>query len=70
MIKTAKDMKKLLIAYNKSVRKLVYKAVSKMKKADMLALIEKDFNIIEKKMENTNINIKVEDSQKYTNLHK
>tara|TARA_R110000824_G_scaffold204549_2_gene389312 strand:+ start:2023 stop:2223 length:201 start_codon:yes stop_codon:yes gene_type:complete len=49
MIKTAKDMKKLLIAYNKSVRKLVYKAVSKMKKADMLALIEKDFNIIEKK---------------------
>ena len=32
MIKTAKDMKKLLIAYNKSVRKLVYKAVSKSKK--------------------------------------
>lgn len=40
---TVKELKNVLIAYNKSVRKLTYKGVSKMKKADVVALLEKDF---------------------------
>tara|TARA_R110000803_G_scaffold94043_3_gene161527 strand:- start:1470 stop:1667 length:198 start_codon:yes stop_codon:yes gene_type:complete len=48
-MKTAKIMKALLSSYNKSVRKLTYKGIWKMKKADLVALIEKDFNIVEKK---------------------
>ena len=40
----AKELKRVLVDYNKSVRKLTYKAVSKMKKADVIALLQKDFN--------------------------
>ena len=41
-------MRNLLSSYNKSVRKLTYKGIWAMKKADLKTLIEKEFNIIEK----------------------
>lgn len=40
-----KDMKKLLSLYNKSVRKGTYKNIWKMKKDDLIALINKDFSV-------------------------
>tara|TARA_R100000697_G_C5362824_1_gene175101 strand:+ start:292 stop:507 length:216 start_codon:yes stop_codon:yes gene_type:complete len=39
-----KELKKVLTDYNKSVRKLTYKAVAKMKKADVVNKLNQDFN--------------------------
>jgi hypothetical protein len=38
-----KDLKQVLVAFNKSVRKLTYKAVGKMRKADVIAVLNSDF---------------------------
>lgn len=38
-----KDLKAVLVAFNKSVRKQTYKAIGKMKKADVVALLNRDF---------------------------
>jgi len=45
---TVKVLKKVITDYNKSVRKNTYKAVSKMKKKDVIELLEKDFKPIKR----------------------
>jgi len=47
-MKSVKEMRALLSAYNKSVRTRTYKNIWTMKKIDLKNLIEKEFKITEK----------------------